>query len=393
MNIEPNIAAFAVEFADLRRDLHAHPELGFEEKRTAGIVAERLRQWGIETHIGIGGTGVVGVLSSGKPGKTIGLRADMDALPMDNALDVPWKSTIAGRFHGCGHDGHTAALLMVAHHLATTGIFCGSVVFIFQPAEEGLGGARAMLKDGLFQKFPCDEIYAWHNWPQLDFGQVSIVSGKAIAGGDFFDITLTGKGAHSAQPHLGRDVIPAAGNLLGALQTAVSRNLDPVSSGVLSVTKVQAGSAYNVLPETAHLAGTIRYLEKRDGELLRATLHRIANGVAAAHGVAAEVDVRTIFTPTYNDPSLAREIAIAAADVVDPVGILTTEPPTLGSEDFADMLEQVPGVYFMVGHKGTIPLHHPEFEFDDDVLPLAASVLVSIVKNRQSAVAPQEERR
>lgn len=384
MNINPFIREHADQFVAVRRDLHAHPELGFSEHRTARIVAEKLRAWGIECTTNVGGTGVVGVLRGKGPGPTIGLRADMDALPMQSRLDVPWRSTVEGIFHGCGHDGHATSLLMAAHCLAGNPDFRGAAVFIFQPAEEGLGGARAMLADGLFDRFPCDEIYAWHNWPELDLGQVGVMPGPVMAGADFFDITLTGRGAHSAQPHHGRDVIPAAGALVLALQTAVSRNLDPIDAAVLSVTKVNAGSAYNVLPEVAQLAGTLRYFEPQVAATLRAALHRIAHGVAAAHDVAAEVDIRTLFSVTVNDARKAERARAIAADIVGSGMIVGTMAPSLGSEDFADMLQVVPGAYLLFGHGGEAPLHHPQYQFDDAVLPMAASVLAGLVYTGQA---------
>ncbi|MDB5623410.1 MAG: amidohydrolase [Devosia sp.] len=383
MNINPFISKHAADFVALRRDLHAHPELGFAEFRTAGIVADRLRSWGIECTTGIGGTGVVGVLHGKGPGRTIGLRADMDALPMQSRLDVPWRSTIEGLFHGCGHDGHTTSLLMAAHYLAHSRNFHGTVVFIFQPAEEGLGGARAMLADRLFERFPCDEIYGWHNWPDLDLGKVSVMPGPVMAGADFFDITLVGRGAHSAQPHFGRDVLPAAGELVGALQTAVSRNIDPTDAAVLSVTRLQAGSAYNVLPETAHLAGTLRYFDNGVANTLRQALHRISNGVAAAHDLTAKIDNRQMFSVTVNDARSAKRARAVAATVVGPENLVQSMRPSLGSEDFADFLQVVPGAYLMLGHQGSAPLHHPEYMFDDEVLPVAASVLASLVETRQ----------
>jgi amidohydrolase len=238
------IEGYAEELTAIRRDLHAHPEIGFEEVRTSGIVADKLTQWGIEVHRGLGGTGVVGVLKGkGSGGKRIGLRADMDALPMEENTNLKWRSTIPGRFHGCGHDGHTTMLLGTARYLAETRNFDGTVHFIFQPAEEGLGGARAMIKDGLFEKFPCDEVYGLHNAPDLNHGEIAILPGPAMAGADFFDITINGYGAHGAMPERSKDAVVIAMTLGQALQTIVSRNVDPLKSAVLSITQIHAGSA------------------------------------------------------------------------------------------------------------------------------------------------------
>src|SRR6266542_4887871 len=266
----PRVAEFADELVTIRRDLHAHPEIGFEETRTSGIVAEKLAAWGIEVHRGVGKTGVVGVLTGrGAGSRRIGLRADMDALPMDEETNLPYRSKHPGRFHGCGHDGHTTMLLGAARYLAETRKFAGTVVFIFQPAEEGLGGARAMLADGLFERFPCDEIYALHNAPEGPQGQVSVHSGPMMAGADFFDIRITGRGAHGAHPHQAIDPIAVAITLAQAMQTIVSRNTDPRYPTVVSITQIHAGSAYYVIPESAHLAGTVRTFRDEVRELVR----------------------------------------------------------------------------------------------------------------------------
>ena len=255
------IDGYADELTAIRRDLHAHPEIGFEEVRTSGIVAEKLKGWGIEVHRGLGGTGVIGVLKGkGTSSKRIGLRADMDALPMEENTNLRWRSTIPGRFHGCGHDGHTTMLLGTARYLAETRNFDGTVHFIFQPAEEGLGGARAMIKDGLFEKFPCDELYGLHNAPDLNHGEIAILPGPAMAGADFFDIVISGYGAHGAMPERSKDPVVIAMTLGQALQTIVSRNVDPLQAAVLSITQIHAGSAYNVIPGEAKLCGTVRCL-------------------------------------------------------------------------------------------------------------------------------------
>ncbi|MDX3809751.1 MAG: amidohydrolase, partial [Bosea sp. (in: a-proteobacteria)] len=273
MPVLPQIEAFKDDLTAIRRDLHAHPEIGFEEVRTAGIVADKLREMGIEVHTGIGTTGVVGVLhGQAGPGRRIGLRADMDALPIQETTNLPWRSIVAGKMHACGHDGHTTMLLGAARYLAENRGFKGTAIFIFQPAEEGLGGARRMIGEKLFERFPCDEIYGLHNAPNLKPGQISVFPGPAMAGADFFDIRITGKGSHGAMPHMGRDPVMAAMSLAAALQTIVSRNADPREAAVLSITQVHAGSAYNVIPEEAVLAGTIRTFSEETGELVRSRM-------------------------------------------------------------------------------------------------------------------------
>ena len=284
-NIE-RIEGFADELTAIRRDLHAHPEIGFEEVRTSGIVADKLTQWGIEVHRGLGGTGVVGVLKGkGHGGKRIGLRADMDALPMEENTNLRWRSTIPGRFHGCGHDGHTTMLLGTARYLAETRNFDGTVHFIFQPAEEGLGGARAMIKDGLFEKFPCDEIYGLHNAPDLNHGEIAILPGPAMAGADFFDIVINGYGAHGAMPNVSKDPVIVAMTLGQALQTIVSRNVDPHEPAVLSITQIHAGSAYNVIPGEAKLCGTVRAFSDEVRVLIRERMRALCAGIASAFQV------------------------------------------------------------------------------------------------------------
>src|SRR5262249_29735073 len=288
------------EMVAWRRDFHAHPEIGFQEERTSGIVAEKLASWGIEVHRGIGKTGVVGGLKGRGPGRSIGLRADMDALPMDEMTNLPYRSTNPGVFHGCGHDGHTTMLLGAARYLASTRNFDGTVVFIFQPAEEGLGGARAMLADGLFERFPCDEIYGLHNSPVKPQGTISLRSGAAMAACDFFDIRITGKGSHGANPHYGNDPTMIAVTLAQAMQTIVSRNVDPLKAAVLSITQFHAGSAYNVIPGEAKLCGTVRCFSDDVRALVRERMRTICAGIAAAFQVEISVDIRDIFSVLVN---------------------------------------------------------------------------------------------
>lgn len=382
----PEIDAFTDDLVAIRRDIHAHPEIGFEEVRTSGIVAEKLEAWGIEVHRGIGGTGVVGILQgTGGPGRRIGLRADMDALPMDEITNLPWRSTIPGRMHACGHDGHTTMLLGAARYLAENRGFAGTAVFVFQPAEEGLGGARAMLADNLFERFPCDEIYGIHNAPNLDPGQIAVFPGAAMAGADFFDIKITGKGSHGAMPHVGRDPVIVAISLAAALQTIVSRNADPREAAVLSITQIHAGSAYNVIPEEAALAGTVRTFSPEIAKLIRERMREICAGMALSFGVQIDVDIRGIFDVLVNHPEQAVATAAVAAEIVGAGNVLTEPRPVMGSEDFADMLRVVPGAYAWVGHAGSVPVHNPAFVLDDGILPIGASLLARLVETRTVA--------
>jgi amidohydrolase len=377
------IESFADELTSIRRDIHAHPEIGFEEKRTSDLVAEKLKAWGIEVHRGIGGTGVVGVVKGRKNnGRRIGLRADMDALPMQENTNLPWRSTVPGRFHGCGHDGHTTILLGAARYLAQTRNFDGQAILIFQPAEEGLGGARAMLKDGLFQKFPCDEVYGLHNAPDLEPGKVTILPGPAMAGADFFDITVKGYGSHGAMPNFSKDPIIAAMTLGQALQTIVSRNADPLEAAVVSITQFHSGSAYNVIPDEARLAGTMRTFSDKVRALTRERMRAIAAGVAATFGVEIEVDIRDIFTVLENHEEQSRAVAEVASEIVGVENVSMTPQPKMGSEDFADMLRAVPGAYFWLGHEGSVPVHNPGFILDDAILPVGASLFARIIETR-----------
>jgi hippurate hydrolase len=382
------IDAFADELTAIRRDLHRHPEIGFEEVRTSGIVAEKLTQWGIEVHRGLGGTGVVGTLKGrGNGGKRIGLRADMDALPMEERSNVAWSSTIPGRFHGCGHDGHTTMLLGTARYLAETRNFDGTVHFIFQPAEEGLGGARAMIKDGLFTQFPCDEVYGLHNAPDLDHGQLAIFPGPAMAGSDFFDIVITGYGAHGAMPERSKDPVIVAMAVGQALQSIVSRNVDPLKSAVLSITQIHAGSAYNVIPGEARLCGTVRAFDDKVRALIRERMRAICAGIATAFDVEISVDLRDTFSVLVNSEEQAKAVAEVARTVVGEDNVFTKSRPKMGSEDFADMLHAVPGAYFWLGHDGSVPVHNPGFVLDDKILPIGASMFARIIETRLPVAA------
>ncbi|WP_238364756.1 M20 aminoacylase family protein [Mesobacterium pallidum] len=379
------IDSYAEELTAIRRDIHAHPEIGFEEHRTADLVARMLEGWGITVTRGIGGTGVVGVLDGKGPGRTIGLRADMDALPMDELTNLAYASRTPGVFHGCGHDGHTTMLLGAARYLAETRDFDGRVVFVFQPAEEGLGGARRMIAEGLFDRFPVDEIYGLHNSPFDALGEVRVKPGPAMAGASFFDITVQGKGSHGAAPHMSRDPVTIGASLVGELQTIVSRNVPATHAAVLSVTQFHAGSAYNVIPGTATLAGTVRYFDRADMELIGERMQALCDGYALAHGSEITLDLRNVFDVLENDPAHCEMIKAAASDVVGAEHVADKKEPAMGSEDMADMLALVPGAYFTVGHDGDVPLHNPGYVFDDKLLPIGASIFSRLVEQRGAA--------
>ncbi|GAB4259833.1 MAG: M20 aminoacylase family protein [Pararhodobacter sp.] len=381
MTIPHRLTEFADDLTAIRRDLHAHPELGFQEVRTSGIVAGLLESWGLEVTRGLGKTGVVGVLKGTRPGRTIGLRADMDALPIDERTNLPYASKTPGVMHACGHDAHTAMLLGAARYLSETRDFAGTAVFIFQPAEEGLGGARAMIADGLFDRFPCDEIYGMHNAPHHPMGEIGIKPGPAMAGANFFDITITGKGAHAASPDMGIDSIVIAASLVQQLQSIVSRNVKASDQAVLSVTQIHAGAAYNVLPEVATLAGTVRYFDRATAEAIIARMQALCDGAAKAYGVEVVLDMRNVFDVLENDATLSQAMLDAARALVGEAAQERAER-VMGSEDFADMLRAVPGAYCTVGTGGGIPLHNPGFVFDDAALPLGAALYVRMVETR-----------
>ena len=385
MTVLDRISGFADDLVAWRHDFHAHPEIGFEEERTAAIVAEKLASWGVAVHRGLGRTGVVGVLE-GKGGnyRRIGLRADMDALPIEEATGLPYASTAPGKMHACGHDGHTAMLLGAARYLAETRAFDGTAVFIFQPAEEGLGGARAMLADGLFQRFPCDEVYGLHNWPDGPRGKVTMRTGAAMAAADFFDIRIKGQGAHGAHPDQSRDPAVIAMTLGQAMQTIVSRNADPLKAMVVSITQIRTGSAYNVIPDAAHLAGTIRTFDGAMRELARTRIRELAAGIAAAFGATIEVDIRDIFSVLHNHDVPTAAAEETAVELFGRDNVETGVAPKMGSEDFADM-QAVPGAYVWLAGTPGPALHNPSYRFDDAILPLGAALLARLVEKRSAA--------
>jgi hippurate hydrolase len=323
---------------------------------------------------------VVGVLRNGSGNRAIGLRADMDALPMDELTDLPFRSTVKGAMHACGHDGHTTMLLGAAKYLAETRNFDGIVHFIFQPGEEGCGGALAMLEDGLFERFPCDAIYGMHNRPNMPLGEYAINSGPTAAGGAFFDITITGKGSHGARPEVSIDPVLAACHVTTALQSIVSRNLSPRDAAVVSVTKVVGGDAYNVIPETAVISGTARFFAREVGAQIEEGLKRVAEGVAAGFGASASLDYRLIFAPTINDAEQAEAYAAAAAELVGDAKVARDKPPGMGSEDFSFMMERVPGAYIYLGNgDGAMP-HNPRYQFNDEAIPYGAALYARVVE-------------
>ena len=382
------IVGYADELTGIRRDFHAHPEIGFEEVRTSGIVAEKLESWGIEVHRGIGHTGVVGIIrGDGRSGATIGLRADMDALPIAESADVPWRSTYPGKMHACGHDGHTTMLLGAARYLAETRNFPGSVACIFQPAEEGLGGARAMLADGLFERFPCQEIYGLHNSPKGPHGEVAVRFGPAMAAADFFDIHITGRGSHGAMPQHANDPTMIAVAIAQAMQTIVSRNVDPLKAAVVSITQIHAGAAYNVVPETAQLAGTVRCFDEGVRALVRDRISELARGIAAAFGGRAEVEIRDVFSVLNNGEAQSEAALEVAREIVGPDLARVANEPMMGSEDFADMLHAVPGAYFWLGMTPGAMVHNPAYTFDDSILPVGASLLARLAERRAAALS------
>ena len=385
MPVIDRISEFANDITDWRRDFHQHPEIGMQEVRTSGIVADLLRGWGIETHSGIGNTGVLGVLKGKGEGRTIGLRADMDALPIDERTNLPFASKNPGVMHACGHDAHTAMLLGAAKYLAETRDFDGTAVFIFQPAEEGLGGARAMLADKLFERFPCDEIYGMHNAPNGQPRRVGVKPGIAMAGADFFDITIHGQGSHGAIPQQSKDPIVIASSLVQQMQSIVSRNVPATDQIVLSVTQIHAGAAYNVIPQECVISGTMRYFDDEIAKLVRDRVKALCDGIARAYDIEISIDNREIFSVLENDDKLSSVMLDVAAEIVCEDMTEVTQVRRMGSEDFADMLHAIPGAYCTVGHAGTEPLHADTFVLDEEVLPVGASIYARLIERRTAA--------
>jgi hippurate hydrolase len=374
--IDNSIAAMTEELTAWRRDLHAHPELGYAETRTAAFVAEKLRAFGLdEVATGIGGTGVVGVLhGAGGPGvgeaETILLRADMDALPIEEATGAPHASTNPGVMHACGHDGHTTMLLGAARLLAETRSFRGTVVFVFQPAEEGGAGAKAMLQDGLLDRWPAGRVFGMHNWPGMPVGAFAVREGPTMAMADEFEITIAGRGGHAAKPELARDPIVAGAALVQALQTIVSRRVDPVEPAVLSVTRFNAGFTHNVIPETAVLGGTVRTFSETVHAAIREEMALQCAQIGAAFGVTIRFEPSADFyPPVLNHPEAARLAGAVLDDLAGRDAVTHGHDPVMGSEDFAFFAQARPGAFVFCGTGDVAPLHHPEYDFNDDTLP------------------------
>jgi hippurate hydrolase len=378
--IHPELTAF-------RRDLHAHPELGFEEVRTAARVAEALRVCGVdEVHTGIGKTGVVGVIrgQGARSGRSIGLRADMDALPMREENDFSWRSTTGGLMHGCGHDGHTTMLIGAAKALAATRQFDGTAVLIFQPGEEGFAGAKAMIDDGLFDRFDVDSVYAMHNWPSLAPGMVGINPGPMMAAADRIEIVINGRGGHGAHPYMTIDPVLVAAHIITAAQSLVSRNVNPLDNAVVSLCAMQAGDlgAYSVIPRQARLMGTVRTFRREVQDMLEERLGRLVESVAIGFGATATLDYKRSYPATINTPREAMFAADVAASLVGEEHVIRDLPPSMGAEDFSFMLQTKPGAYFRLGQggEGGCFLHSTRYDFNDEVLPLGAALFASLAE-------------
>ena len=390
MKVIEEILAQAHSLAAVRRDIHAHPELCFQEQRTADVVAQQLTAWGIPIHRGMGTTGVVGIIKGGDSPRAIGLRADMDALPMQEFNTFAHASQHAGKMHACGHDGHTTMLLAAAQHLAQHRHFDGTVYLIFQPAEEGGGGAREMIKDGLFDKFPMDAVFGMHNWPGMKAGQFAVSAGPVMASSNEFKITIRGKGSHAALPHNGIDPVPVACQMVQAFQTIISRNKKPVDAGVISVTMIHAGEATNVVPDACELQGTVRTFTIEVLDMIERRMRQVAEHVCAAHDAVCEFSFHRNYPPTVNHAPEAAFARQVMADMVGAENVLTQEP-TMGAEDFSYMLQAKPGCYFFIGngdgtHRemghggGPCTLHNPSYDFNDDLIPLGGSYWVQLVQ-------------
>lgn len=378
--VEDGIAAHIDEFKALRRDLHAHPELSFQEHRTAGIVAARLAAWGYEVTTGIAGTGVVGTLQRGEGGKRLGIRADMDALPIVEATGLPYASVNPGVMHACGHDGHTTVLLAAARFLAEEGQFDGTLHLIFQPAEEHGGGANRMIAEGLFERFPCDAVFGLHNWPCVGAGHFGCVTGPAMASVDQITITVRGRGGHGAAPHETVDPVVASAHIIAALQTVVSRNVDPLDMGVVTVGSIHGGNAPNVVPESVELKLTARAFKPEVRAVLKDRIPAIAHAQAESFGASAEVDYRPGYPAVLNHET---ETALARSVAVDTFGAARVEAgfrPRTASEDFAFMLLKRPGSYVFVGNGDGASLHSPYYDFNDAILAPSATYWVRLAE-------------
>ena len=390
MKLLDSIVTEAASIVAVRRDIHAHPELCFEEVRTADVVAGKLTEWGIPVHRGLGKTGVVGIVRNGTSSRAIGLRADMDALPMQEFNSFEHASKNAGKMHACGHDGHTAMLLAAAKHFAKNRNFDGTVYLLFQPAEEGGGGAREMMKDGLFEKFPMEAVFGMHNWPGSQVGKFAVSPGPVMASTSEFKIVIHGKGSHGAMPHQGIDPVPVACEMVQAFQTIISRNKKPIDAGVVSVTMIHAGEATNVVPDSCELQGTVRTFTTEVLDLIERRMRQIAEHLSAAHDCKCDFRFVRNSPPTINSAPEAEFCRKVMASIVGADNVLVQEP-TMGAEDFAYMLEAKPGAYCFIangdgehremGHGGgPCMLHNPSYDFNDDLIPLGATYWVRLTE-------------
>ena len=390
MKVLDSIVTQAAAIAAIRRDLHAHPELCFQEVRTADVVAAKLTEWGIPVHRGLGKTGVVGIVRNGTSPRAIGLRADMDALPIQEFNTFAHASRHAGRMHACGHDGHTAMLLAAAQHLAQHRNFDGTVYLIFQPAEENEGGGRVMVEEGLFDKFPMDAVFGMHNWPGSQVGKFAVSPGPVMASTNEFRVIVRGKGSHAALPHNGIDPVPIACQMVQAFQTIITRNKKPVDAGVISVTMIHAGEATNVVPDSCELQGTVRTFTTEVLDLIERRMRQVAEHVCAAHEAQCEFEFVRNYPPTVNTPAEAEFCRQVMAQIVGEENVEAQEP-TMGAEDFAYMLQAKPGAYCFIangdgshremGHgAGPCMLHNPSYDFNDDLIPLGATYWVRLAE-------------
>jgi hippurate hydrolase len=391
MQLIQSLAQSKSELRAIRHDLHAHPELRFEEHRTSDVVARTLTEWGVEVHRGLAGTGVVGLIRSGRSGRTIGLRADMDALPIQETNTFSHRSKSDGRMHACGHDGHTAMLLAAARHLSASRSFDGTVVLIFQPAEEGGAGADRMIREGLFDRFNCDAVFALHNWPGLDVGQFAVAPGPMLASTNEFEILVTGRGGHAAMPHLTIDPVLIAVQIVQALQGIVTRARNPIDPAVLSVTMIHAGDATNVIPDVAQVGGTVRTFDDSVTDLFERQIRQVAELTARAHGATATVAFQRTYPATVNHPVQAEFAARVADDVVGVGNVVRNVDPTLGAEDFAFMLRARPGAYLFIGNgngahreaghgAGPCTLHNASYDFNDELIPIGGTFWVRLAE-------------
>jgi len=392
MQLIESILADAAAVTAIRRDIHAHPELCFEEKRTADVIAKALTDWGIPIHRGLGTTGVVGIVkgTAGTGDRAVGLRADIDALPMTEKNTFAHASTTPGKMHACGHDGHTAMLLAAAKHLSKNRHFDGTVYLIFQPAEEGGGGAREMIKDGIFRQFPMEAVFGAHNWPGMKVGQFALKNGPCFASSNEFRIVIRGKGSHAAMPHNGIDPVPIACQLVQGFQTIITRNKRPIDAGVISVTMIHAGEATNVVPDSVEIQGTVRTFTLEVLDLIEKRMKEVSESLCAAFDASCEFEFTRNYPPTINHPAETEFVRGVMADVVGPENVQEFEP-TMGAEDFSYFLLEKPGCYFLIGNgdgshrigghgMGPCMLHNPSYDFNDDLIPLGATLWVRLAE-------------